>query len=167
MIYNIEIFKSESYQKILKAVYPDLSYKEALIEEDCLILVDYLKENDCIGKIYNRYISYNYNKILYSYITPDKIIKCGEMSVYDKKLESKLLGRPITICEIVDVLNNVFDTNSFIYSNGIIGQCSKLYRFDDKSVYIEFYNKIALNKKSSLLHEQPQETIDEIAKLLN
>jgi hypothetical protein len=103
MKYNINIFKTPSYQKIFKEVlklrHPNLSEEEALKEEvkylGCLF---YSKRNqkqkDCLFHL----------------------IRCDENVCwfFDKKEEEPLnkdnkyicVGRPITISELVDVLNS-------------------------------------------------------------
>lgn len=121
MIYKIEIFKSESYQKILKAVlkfrYPDLSYEEAFEQE--------AGRDDSIEGYWS-----NYNNF----------------------------GRPITLCELVDVLNA--NGNDFIYRDGRLEYQSSCQYGHFLAIKLEF------TFKTYLLHEQTQKVIDQIANFL-
>jgi hypothetical protein len=137
MGYNIGIFKSESYQKILKAVlkvrHHGLSYEEALRTEDG-------EDSFCIV-----------NDHLYFGIDL-------EPQDYGTLIR---LGRPITICEIVDVLEEVNSTGH-LYEYRV----ETLVCFYDGGEEVEIV-EVKLQSKTYYLHEQPQEIIDEIAELLD
>ncbi len=132
MNYNIEIFKSESYQKILKAVLkfrdPHLSYGEAL--------------RLCDGKD----AFYIINDFLYFGI---------DLEPQDYGTLPRL-GRPITICELTNILSeylsrDIYYVGETLYQE-IDGGCCGLASMSSKKYYV---------------HEQMQETIDEIAKHLD
>jgi hypothetical protein len=162
MTYNIEIFKSASYRKILKEVlkfrYPDLSYEKALYTErlipDCLV---------CCSTTYNPLMiinSHHFNTLIQ--VRPKGELIRSEQICEDKP--TAILGRPITICEIVDVLEEVsftgypyeYSLQSLIYfSKGIEDEN------DDEITGINF------QPKTYYLHEQTLETIDKIAELLD
>ena len=137
MTYNIEIFKSESYQKISKAVlkfrYPDLSYKEALIEETqnpfCLSL----------HNVYDNRVILDLHRML------KNIANAKRLAIF---------GTPITLAEVIRTI--ILHTKIF----AIDGVDFIAY---DKGYSVLGFEWILFN----YLHEQTQETIDEIAKLLD
>ena len=158
MKYNIDIFKSESYQTILKVVlefrHSCTGEKEHLLLEEaqipsCLILASYQELNDAVGQVYTKHFSYNRSDIKYFFLTTSEFIRQETISIYDKDFYSKILGRAITICELWDVLCDID-----IFPAGHV-----LYFGDFQAEYIK--------PKTYYLHEQPQNVIDKIAKKLN
>ncbi len=98
MTYNVETFKSESYQKILKAVlkfrYPKSTYEEALKEESK----------------YCTALAYGKNKPL---------VKCLLEIEYDDTAYV-FAGTPITICEVTDMLNKFTEGMYLVYRENAI-----------------------------------------------
>lgn len=171
MKYNINIFKTPSYQKIFKEVlklrHPNLSEEEALKEE-----VKYL---GCL--FYSKRKQKDY---LFHLIRCDKNV-CW---FFDKKEEEPLnkdnkyicVGRPITISELVDVLNRKekfkddFETiveYGYYYQDNTICEMryfksqyngSKMFKPD---IVVKF------NKSINFLHELEEETLNEIVEQLD
>ena len=153
MTYNLNIFKSPSYQKIFKEVlklrHPNLNEEEALKEEakitGCLLLISGKNEEDIIG-------TFDLYDVLNTFFEPRNTIK------------HRILGRPITTSELVDVLNLLDKGDDFYY------QVSAIYQKDvfQGITQVHFRPKIAVSLKQNTyyLDEQSQETIDKIADLI-
>jgi len=177
---NYEILKSESYQKILKTVlklrYPELSYEEALVREiqeyNCLVSIDLSK----LGYLMHtgaplRVVS----QTKYEFLCIEPIY--GKLfGVYDKNSKrilnkAEVLGRPITLCELVDVLNDNIEDEENIDEYGYYYHLNAIYKMG----YVISYTgttaflpkkQIEFQKNTYHLHEQPQAVLDEIIKLL-
>ena len=146
-------FTNPHYQKILEKVikhrHPELSFEEGLemeaTQKDCFITQVFPK-----GEVYQIY-SYknkglNGRKIARSYTVRNGIN-------YYRNQINEILGRPITMCELCDVLELDF----------VPKVCEKnekpcLTKFTD-DVKIEIY----LPAKTYYLHEQPIEIQEKIA----
>lgn len=175
MKYNIDIFKTPSYQKIFKEVlklrHPNLSEEEALKEEvktiDCLLLVDYRKEQDAIARIHcfeKRYSLLHF----YHFAEGGLLYAKGDLNLHRfEEVKHRILGRPITISELVDVLNRKekfkddFETiveYGYYYQDNAICEMryfkgSKMFKLN---IVIEF------NKSINFLHELKEYTLNEI-----
>jgi hypothetical protein len=183
MKYNINIFKTPSYQKIFKEVlklrHPNLSEEEALKEEvkylgclfystknkkkkDCLFHLIRCDENVCWffdKKEERRWQIWQGRRLM---------IKLEPLNKDNKYI---CVGRPITISELVDVLNrkdkfkddfNSIGEYGYYYQDNAICQMryfksqyngSKMFNPD---IVIEF------NKSINFLHELEEYTLNEV-----
>lgn len=93
----------------------------------------------------------------------------------DEEMQSPLnyitLGRPITLCELVDVLNDNIEDEENIDEYGYYYHLNAIYKMD----YVISYTgttvflpkkQIEFQKNTYHLHEQPQAVLDKIIKLL-
>ena len=148
---------NESYKKILKAVlkfrYPDYGYKQALQFE--------FKDPICIFK-YNEIIDYvgskaeNYRSHKKEYDAMGKECKWVILNRFS------ILGTPITLAEVVRIV--AYQELSSENNN-----------FDGEALFIPFDSGYGVHvgeliiewNLKNYLHEQSQEAIDKIAKLLD
>ena len=130
-------FTNPHYQKILEKVikhrHPELSFEEGLeIEvtlEDCLICLDDFKQNLFIKRMSDwRALGYP-----------------------GKYLQDEILGRPITICELANVL----------FENDVITDCDILNGW----FLLTNGEKLEFDNSTYHLHEQPIEVQEKIANL--
>lgn len=138
---NPQIFKSESYQKILKHVikfrYPELSFERGLMkqltEPSCLVI--HKKDNVVYRQCELMALLTMHDQKRYKNI--DDIDREAQILsfIYGSYI---IVGRAITICELHDVLNSKLRTYS-----------------------------ITLQHKAYYVHEQSQEIIDKIANLFD
>lgn len=165
MKYNINIFKTPSYQKIFKEVlklrHPNLNEEEALKEE-----VKYL---GCLFYSKRKQKDYLFH-----------LIRCDENVCwfFDKKEEEPLnkdnkyvcVGRPITISEIVDVLNgkgefqdefNPIEEYGYYYQNNAIYKMEYHRNYNSSNDFLPDI-VIELNKPINFLHELEEETLNDI-----
>lgn len=164
---NPEIFKSESYQKILKYVikfrYPELSYEEGLatqlLEPSCLLIKK--EENGGGNCIYRQCQVVQRLSFINTTHNGCKRLGWDERRYYEYiDRNYQIFGRAITICELCDILNEVYDTSletdDFFIRGETIERCE--YCLED-------FDPIYIKPKTYYVHEQLQEVIDKIANL--
>ena len=149
---------NESYKKILKAVlklkYPDYGYERALQFEikDPICIFKYNDIIEYVGRNAENYRSYKQG---YGYDAMGKECKWGILNKFS------ILGTPITLAEVVRIV--------------AYQKLSKNNNFDGKALFIPFDSDYEVHvgeliiewNLKNYLHEQSQEAIDKIAKLLD
>ena len=142
---------NESYKKILKAVlklkYPDYGYKQALQFE--------FKNPNCI---------FEYNDII-DYVGSNAENYRSHKKEYDamaKECKFSILGKPITLAEVVRIVayQELSSKNNNFKGEALFVPLDSGYAVHVRKLIIEWNLK-------NYLHEQSQEAIDEIAKLLD
>ena len=184
MKYNINIFKTPSYQKIFKEVlklrHPNLSEEEALKEEvkylGCLF---YSKRNqkqkDCLFHLISKNqqtrcdenVCWFFDKLkeeIRWHIWQGRLLKIT-LEPLNKDNKYICVGRPITISELVDVLNrkdkfkddfNSIGEYGYYYQDNAICQMRYFKSQFNPDIVIEF------NKSINFLHELEEYTLNEV-----
>jgi len=153
-----EQFTNPHYQKILEKVikhrHPELSFEKGLTMEcndkiHCIVFMEYEGITDIL-----------------SYEKASKIITCDllQQAISNKTLKYQILGRPITICELCDVLNTLCSGNKIVkyYNSHLVLE----YLEYESGTELDIKRPIALlQPKTYYLHEQPIEVQEKIANL--
>ena len=170
---NPEIFKSKSYQKILKHTIefrcPELSFKEGLkkqlLESSCLVINK--KNNDiyCQCELMAQFTA----AAIARYENVSDINRQAEILTFISQYYINV-GRPITICELGIILyakNNDYtiEPHANFNKNGKTRYHYIIHKKEWDKMSCEKFPLVRLESESYYLHEQSQEVIDEIANL--
>ena len=151
MIKDHNQFTNTFYQNILKQVikyrYPELSFEDGLKREygykACIVKID--------DKEFDEYTTCEAVEMAEEY----SYMEGGSFEVL------QILGRPITMCEIVNVLNNLSDNKYFYYVQDKIICYTLFIEYKLNIIQVE------CNKKTYYLHEQPIDVQEKIANLID
>lgn len=166
---NVEIFKSESYQKILKHVikfrYPELSFEQGLMKQltqpSCLVIH---KKDNAIYRQCELMILFTMNA-QERYKDIDDVDRETEILTFISEHYTNI-GRAITMCELCDVLNESYGDMLYVPPSRSY-DISRLVIDTENYKWSAFNDFICIDHKTYYVHEQSQQTIDEIADLFD